>query len=264
MDGFLRYPNLPGLRPALKPFAMGYKNASDIPLYWKLPTATCSKTTCSSHRSHGACRPTCTWSRHGAPNATPRTPGAAALPEISGPAWPVRMDGHHLPARPPHVSWGYYITPGWSPDCPFRTTASCADVRRDHRRSGIRCPVQHRPPADHQLGDIRTTGSSSAAAAADSSGRSWVIPNSVTSEHPPGDHRRGAALGGASDRRRMHSPDWKSSAIFISWDDWAGSTTTSFAEGRRPGIRPARARTARQPLRRNGYVDHQVLTSTHI
>jgi phospholipase C len=59
----------------------------------------------------------------------------------------------------------------------------------------------------------------------------------------------------------MHGPDWNSTAIFLSWDDWGGfydhvAPPTVDANGygiRVPGI-------VISPYARNGFIDHQTLS----
>ena len=59
----------------------------------------------------------------------------------------------------------------------------------------------------------------------------------------------------------MKSPDWASTAIFLSWDDWGG-----FYDGVQPprvdqngyGLRVARIVIS--PYARRGYIDHKVLS----
>jgi len=51
---------------------------------------------------------------------------------------------------------------------------------------------------------------------------SWVIPSSAVSEHPPSGVRAGMAYVTGLVNAVMKGPDWNTSAIFISWDDWGG------------------------------------------
>lgn len=50
----------------------------------------------------------------------------------------------------------------------------------------------------------------------------WVIPSSKVSEHPPSGVREGMAYVTGLVNSVMKGSDWKSTAIFISWDDWGG------------------------------------------
>ena len=87
---------------------------------------------------------------------------------------------------------------------------------------------------------------------------SWVIPNSTLSEHPPGDIGTGAGYVTNLVNAVMNSPQWNSTAIFISWDDWGGfydhvapPQVDQYGLGIRvPGL-------VISPYARQGYVDHK-------
>jgi phospholipase C len=59
----------------------------------------------------------------------------------------------------------------------------------------------------------------------------------------------------------MRSPDWRSSAIFLAWDDWGG-----FYDHVRPPVVDAQGYGLRvpalviSPYARRGYIDHQTLS----
>lgn len=119
MNGFLlRDPHCTGCL-ARRPYAMGYKNASDIPLYWALARRYVlqdhlfASSLAWSLPAHlfmvsgwsAACRTANPWSCR----------SYQGYPAQRGPfAW---TDITYLLARH-HVSWGYYVDRGWSPDCP--------------------------------------------------------------------------------------------------------------------------------------------------
>lgn len=88
---------------------------------------------------------------------------------------------------------------------------------------------------------------------------SWIVPEPADSEHPPALISRGQAFVTSVINAVMQSPDWGSSAIFLSWDDWGG-----FYDNVAPpkidtlgfGIRiPAMIIS---PYAKPGYIDHQV------
>jgi phospholipase C len=90
---------------------------------------------------------------------------------------------------------------------------------------------------------------------------SWIVPSGSDSEHPPSSVHRGQAHVTAVINAAMRSPDWGSTAIFLSWDDWGGfydhvRPPRADAEGyglRVPGL-------VISPYARRGYIDHQVLS----
>ena len=263
MDGFLRYPKrCHGCVPA-RPFAMGYKNASDIPLYWRLA----HRYVLQDHMFESSLA----WSLPShlymvsAWSAECHTPNPFSCrayqkyPAQHGPfAW---TDITYLLARH-HVSWGYYITPGWSPDCPVQNHCKLVRMSPHHGTIWNPLPRFSTVRADHQLGDIRTTAKFFRAAAAGTlPSVSWVIPNSVTSEHPPATTVAGQRWVARVIDAVMHSPDWKSTAIFISWDDWGGfydHVVPPKVDGQGYGLRVPGLVVS--PYARTGYVDHQVLS----
>jgi phospholipase C len=90
---------------------------------------------------------------------------------------------------------------------------------------------------------------------------SWVIPNYSQSEHPPASIKRGQAWVTSVINAVMRSKDWRSSAIFLTWDDWGGfydhvkpPHVDSLGYGLRvPGL-------VISPYARQGFIDHQVLS----
>ena len=107
--------------------------------------------------------------------------------------------------------------------------------------------VQH----DHQQGNIQELSDYFAAA---KSGHlpavSWITPSQTDSEHPPASVHQGQAYVTAIINAAMKSPDWKSTAIFLSWDDWGGFYDNVVPpRGRPERLRPARPRPGHLALR---------------
>jgi phospholipase C len=76
---------------------------------------------------------------------------------------------------------------------------------------------------DHQLDQIQDVGNFYAAA---KQGKlpavSWVIPSLAFSEHPPKSLRLGQSYVASLVNTIMTGPEWDSTAIFITWDEWGG------------------------------------------
>jgi phospholipase C len=164
-----------------------------------------------------------------------------------------------------HVSWRYYIQTGTQPDCSSDSAETCPPVRQNASTPGIWNPLPlfgdvHQ---DHQLNNIQSLNSYLTAARTGTlPAVSWVVPSQPDGEHPPASVHQGQAYVTSLINAAMKSPDWNSTAIFLSWDDWGG-----FYDGvvppradqngyglRVPGI-------VISPYAKKGYVDHQVLSS---
>jgi phospholipase C len=164
-----------------------------------------------------------------------------------------------------HVSWRYYVQTGSEPDCDTDTSETCNPVYQNAKDPGIWNPlplfgdVQN----DKQEGNIQSLGHYFAAAKAGKlPAVSWVIPSQKDGEHPPASVHRGQAYVTAVINAAMKSPDWKSTAIFLSWDDWGGfydHVVPPAVDANGYGLRvPA---LVISPYARRGYIDHQVLSS---
>jgi phospholipase C len=164
-----------------------------------------------------------------------------------------------------HVSWAYYVTAGTQPDCANDAAETCASVTQNVQTLGIWNPlplftdVQH----DHQVGNVRSLDAYFAAARAGKlPSVAWITPSAPDSEHPPASVHRGQAYVTAIINAAMKSPDWKSTAIFLAWDDWGGfydHVVPPAVDQNGYGLRvPA---ITISPYARKGFVDHQVLSS---
>jgi phospholipase C len=162
-----------------------------------------------------------------------------------------------------HVSWGYYVARGHEPDCKSNAMF-CAPVPQNARTTGIVNPLPWFDDVheDDQLSHLRALTSFEKAARA---GRlpsvSWVAPTQAVSEHPPAPINKGQAYVTGLINMIMHGPDWKSTAIFLAWDDWGG-----FYDHVRPPTVDAQGYGLRvpalviSPYARRGFIDHQTLS----
>jgi phospholipase C len=113
-----------------------------------------------------------------------------------------------------------------------------------------------------QLGNIRPASNFFAAAR---SGHlpavSWVVPNQKYSEHPTGRVSDGQYWVTSLINAIMRGPNWKSTAIFLTWDDWGGfydhvvpPKVDKNGYGLRvPGL-------VISPYAKRGFIDHQTLS----
>src|SRR5207249_1500305 len=89
----------------------------------------------------------------------------------------------------------------------------------------------------------------------------WVVPSVELSEHAPSPVSFGQSYVTSLVNAVMRSPNWSSSAIFLSWDDWGG-----FYDHVPPPVADANGYGLRvpgiviSPYARHGYIDHQTLS----
>jgi phospholipase C len=124
-----------------------------------------------------------------------------------------------------HVSWAYYVQRGTQPDCQDDSAQTCAPVRQSASTPGMwnPLPLFGDVRADRQLDHIRDLSRYFAAARAGTlPAVSWITPSGPDSEHPPASVHQGQAYVTSIVNAAMKSPDWDSTAIFLSWDDWGG------------------------------------------
>jgi phospholipase C len=162
-----------------------------------------------------------------------------------------------------HVSWRYYVVRGGQPDCED-DTMFCHSIPQNAQTPGIWNPLPWFTTVgkDRQLANVAPFRSFVRAARA---GRlpavSWISPSQAVSEHPPGRISNGQAYVTGIVNTIMQSPDWNSTAIFVSWDDWGG-----FYDHVRPPRVDASGYGLRvpglviSPYARRGYIDHQTLS----
>jgi phospholipase C len=123
------------------------------------------------------------------------------------------------------VSWGYYIVNGSEPDCENDAAVSCASVNERSTTPGIWNPLPYFDTVrqDNQLANIQSVDRFySMAKAGTLPAVSWVVPSGAVSEHPPAAVSAGQSYVTSLVNAVMQSPDWSSTAIFLSWDDWGG------------------------------------------
>ena len=161
------------------------------------------------------------------------------------------------------ISWGYYLDQGFQPDCED-DAISCAPQPQTVGVPQIWNPLPGFADvhADGQLGNIADISSFTAAAAAGTlPAVSWVIPNAKDSEHPPALISTGQSYVTNLINTVMTGPDWSSTAIFLTWDDWGGfydhvvppSVDANGYGLRVPGL-------VISPYAKAGFVDHQTLS----
>jgi phospholipase C len=163
-----------------------------------------------------------------------------------------------------HVSWRYYVSSGKAPDCPDDEPAPCVQPHQGPRTPGIWNPLPWFTTVrrDHQLTNVQPVGSYLRDAR---SGRlpavSWIVPSDRVSEHPPSSIAPGQAYVTKLINAVMRGPDWNSTAIFLTWDDWGGfydHVAPPRLDGQGLGMRVPGLVIS--PYARRGLIDHRMLS----
>ncbi len=163
-----------------------------------------------------------------------------------------------------NVPWAYYVFNGTEPDCQDDAAMTCAPVAQNAKTPGIWNPLPYFDTVkqDGQLGNIQSLSNFYTAAKKGTlPAVSWIDPTGAVSEHPPALVSTGQAYVTGLINAVMSGPDWNSTAIFLSWDDWGGfydhvtpPTVDQNGYGLRvPGI-------VISPYAKQGNIDHQVLS----
>jgi phospholipase C len=163
-----------------------------------------------------------------------------------------------------NVSWRYYVFKGKEPDCAQDEALSCDPATQSAKTPSIWNPLPDfdTVKANGQRGNIQSISHFYRAAnEGNLPAVSWVIPNDRVSEHPPAKVSAGQAYVTGLINTIMRSPDWKSTAIFLAWDDWGGyydHVPPPKIDQNGYGLRvPAMVIS---PYAKRGFIDHQTLS----
>jgi phospholipase C len=159
-----------------------------------------------------------------------------------------------------HVSWRYYLFRGAQPDCDDDGMV-CDEKWQGPGTPGIWNPLPWftNVRRDHQVRNVQPMRAFFAAAKRGTlPAVSWLTPSNRVSEHSPALVSRGQAYVTSVINAIMRSPDWRSTAIFLAWDDWGGfydHAVPPTVDHNGFGIRvPA---LVISPYARRGFVDHR-------
>ena len=163
-----------------------------------------------------------------------------------------------------HISWAYYVQKGTQPDCANDGAETCAPVKQSASTPGIwnPMPLFGDVQDDHQLSNIQDlTRYYAAARSGTLPAVSWITPSGPDSEHPPASVHQGQAYVTSIINAAMKSPDWKSTAIFLGWDDWGGfydHVVPHKVDQNGYGLRVPSIVIS--PYAKKGFIDHQTLS----
>jgi phospholipase C len=256
-------------RRAASPDVMGYHDGQDIPNYW----AYARNFVLQDHMFE----PNASWSlpahlfmvSEWSARCPRKGDPMSCVSALQNPVNPNTGDAHYawtdltylLHAR--RISWRYYVFTGTEPDCQDDQMI-CESVKQGATTPGIWNPLPDFDTVkeDGQLGNI-TTLSQYFKAAKNGTFPSvaWIDPTNSVSEHPPALVSNGQAYVTRLINAAMRGKDWKSTAIFLAWDDWGGfydhvkpPSVDKLGYGLRvPGL-------VISPYARRGFIDHQTLS----
>src|SRR5450755_2340972 len=267
MDGFVRSAINGGGRP---PEVMAYHDSREVPNYWSyagryvLQDEMFSPSTAWSVPEHLYL--ISQWSAYcsivGDPTSC-RSAFSCCVPQPGGYAW---TDITWLLHRS-GVSWKYYVFSGMSAD--VVNPGADGGVNGIYERQDASSASFWNPLplfadviADNQLGNIVDgKGFYADAAAGTLPSVSWVVPDATDSEHPPASPAVGMQYVSGLVNAVMAGPDWNTTAIFVTWDEWGGlfdHAVPPRVDWGGYGFRvPA---LVISPWAKRGYIDHQLLS----
>ncbi len=283
MDGFVasfrqgakacKNPDTPGCAPNVTPDVMGWHDAREIPNYW-----TYAQNFVLQDRMF---EPNSSWSLPAhlfmvsgwsAQCTTPGDPNSCTN-ALDGPKNGLRLantkkldyawtDLTYL-LHKNNISWAYYLSEGSEPDC-SDDAMLCSTGKLSRNVPGIWNPL----PAfdtvkqDGQLNNIQTVDQYFAAAKNGTlPAVAWITPENTVSEHPPAKISAGQSYVTSLINAAMQGPDWDSTVIFLTWDDWGG-----FYDHVNPPVVDENGYGLRvpglviSPYVKKGFIDHQTLS----
>jgi phospholipase C len=161
------------------------------------------------------------------------------------------------------VSWRYYILAGSQPDC-GNDALTCKSIPQRAWTPSIWNPLRYFETVkeDSQLGNIQPLPAYLNAARSGTLPKvSWITPAQSVSEHPPASVRAGEKYVTTLINAAMRGPEWKSTAIFVAWDDWGGfydHVVPPVVDQNGYGLRVPGLVIS--PYAKRGFVDHQTLS----
>jgi phospholipase C/outer membrane protein assembly factor BamB len=162
-----------------------------------------------------------------------------------------------------NVSWAYYVGTGSTPDCET-SAATCEAQSISPASESIWNPLPYFDDVkqDGQLSNVQSTANFFPAAEKGTlPAVSWIVPSGAVSEHPPSPVSAGQAYVTGLINAIMQGPDWSSTAIFLTWDEWGGfydHVVPPTVDGLGYGFRVPSIIIS--PYAKRGLIDHQTLS----
>jgi len=125
------------------------------------------------------------------------------------------------------IDWKYYVTAGSIPDTEdAHVVGTVPQESQEPDKYTLWNPLPAFPAVqDNPSQRSRLQGTSQIyldAANGNLPQVSWVIPSGAVSEHPPESVKDGMVYVTGLINSVMKGPQWNTTAIFLSWDDWGG------------------------------------------
>jgi phospholipase C len=263
---------------------MGYEDAREIPNYWKYA----ENFALGDHfftASLGWSLPQHLYMVSGWSAACSTTQASSCVNNINGPSTPTKQQAAVAQAlatgnsdihsswtdityllNKNHVAWRYYIENGTKVNCVDGNLATCSTKAADYATPGIwdPLPIFSDVQESNQISNIQPDSAYFAAASGGTLPTvSWIEPGGPNSEHPQiGGIHEGQAYVTNLINAAMKSPEWDSTAIFLTWDEWGGfydHVVPPTVDGNGYGIRVPSLIIS--PYAKKGYIDHQVLSN---
>jgi phospholipase C len=291
MDGFVasfrraskgckgRNPDTPGCVEGKTPDVMGWHDAREIPNYWtyaqnfvlqdrmfepnaswSLPSHLFMVSAWSANCQPGD--PTSCKDALDGPSLKPGKTGASLVEANAGKLDYAWTDLTYL-LHNANVSWAYYLSEGNEPDC-ADDAMLCAPKKQNKNVPGIWNPLPafETVKQDDQLANIQTVDKYFAAAKDGTlPAVVWIVPENSVSDHPSAKISAGQAYVTSLINAAMQGPDWNTTAIFLSWDDWGGfydHVVPPHVDANGYGLRVPSLVIS--PYAKKGYIDHQTLS----
>jgi phospholipase C len=253
-----------------RPDVMGYKTEADIPNYWAyarnfvLQDRFFSSVAGPSLPNHLYL--VSGWSaRCKDPNdpmsCIPEDNGTDKLdPDRPGTDWDMPWTDLTYLFNKAGISWRYYVSEGFESDCD-NNPKHCVK-----REPGPGTPMLWNPLPEfktvHEAGRLDQIQTMPHFWRTLERGRlpnvTWIMPSEPQSEHPAAKVSVGQAFVTNIVNHIMRSPLWKSTAIFVTWDEWGGfydHVEPPVVDGQ--GLGPRVPGLVISPYAKKGYIDHE-------
>jgi len=164
-----------------------------------------------------------------------------------------------------HVTWRYYIETGNKVNCVDGMLSTCPTQARSYETPGIwdPLPIFSDVQENNQISNVVSQNEYFAAASKGTLPTvSWIEPSGPNSEHPQvGGIHEGQAYVTNIINAAESGPEWDSTAIFVTWDEWGGfydNVVPPTVDGNGYGLRVPSIIIS--PYAKKGYIDHQTLS----